>query len=174
MARSKSDISNQTIRIFLQLVGKFYDEKRGFKPFSKSKKNIDELLNSFNNCCCFCNKKINSDSISLDHLIPTNKENLGLNSWGNIVPSCSGCNDKKHNKKWTDYINSLSSLSDKDKQKNIKRLNDYLKAKKYNPNLELKEIAGNLYDDVGAVAQALIDLRYKQAEDKINKIFIEQ
>jgi hypothetical protein len=41
---------------------------------------------------------------------------------------------------------------------------------KYNPNLELKEIVGNLYDDVGAVAQALIDLRYKQAEEKINKI----
>lgn len=155
------------------MVGKFYDEKRGFKPFSKSKKNIDELLNSFNGNCCFCNKTIDSSSISLDHLIPTNKENLGLNAWGNMVPCCAVCNDKKHKKNWIEYIESLTSLSDTQKRQNIKKLNDYLIEKKYNPNLELKEIAGNLYDDVGAVAQALIDLRYKQAEDRINKIFVE-
>ena len=33
MARSKSDISNSAIRIFLQDVGRFYDEARGFEPF---------------------------------------------------------------------------------------------------------------------------------------------
>ena len=155
------------------MVGKFYDVKRGFKPFSNNKKNKEDLLNSFNSCCCFCNNPLNIDSISLDHLIPTNKENLGLNAWGNIVPCCAGCNDKKHNKNWVDYINSLSNLSVEEKRINIQRLNEYLREKKYNPNLELKEIAGNLYDDVGAVAQALIDLRYKQAEDKINNIFID-
>ncbi len=88
------------------------------------------------------------------------------------MPCCAGCNDKKHNNNWVDYINSLSNLSTEEKRVNIQRLNEYLIEKKYSPNLELKEIAGNLYDDVGAVAQALIDLRYKQAEDKINKIFI--
>ncbi|MFN7540282.1 MAG: HNH endonuclease [Bacteroidota bacterium] len=170
MARSKSDISNHTIRIFLQMVGKFYDEKRGYKPFTKTNKNIEQLLNSFNNRCCFCNKSINEKTISLDHLIPTNKENLGLNAWGNIVPACASCNDKKHNNNWIDYINSIVKLSPKEKEINIKQLKNYLKSMKYNPNLELKEIAENLYDDVGAVAQALIDLRYKQAEDKINKI----
>jgi hypothetical protein len=170
MARSKSDISNHTIRIFLQMVGKFYDEKRGYKPFSKTKKNFEQLLKSFNNECCFCNKSINEKTISLDHLIPTNKENLGLNAWGNIVPACASCNDKKHNKDWIDYINSIATLTSKEKQDNIDHLKNYLISMKYNPNLELKEIAGNLYDDVGAVAQALIDLRYKQAEEKINKI----
>ena len=171
MARSKSDISNHTIRIFLQMVGKFYDEKRGYKPFSKTKRNILELLKSFGNKCCFCNNMINEKTISLDHLIPTNKEKLGLNAWGNIVPACSSCNNKKHNKDWVDYINSIAKLTPKEKNDNISNLKCYLKSMKYNPNLELKEIAENLYDDVGAVAQALIDLRYKQAEDKISKIF---
>ena len=153
------------------MVGKFYDEKRGYKPFSKSKKNISELLATFDNQCCFCNESIDDRSISLDHLIPTNKDSLGLNAWGNIVPSCSICNHKKHSKNWEEYIASLTNLNSTEKNDNIKRIKKYLKDRNYNPNLELKEIANNLYNDVGAVAQTLINLRYKQAEDKINNVF---
>lgn len=173
MARSKSDISNHTIRIFLQKVGRFYDEKRGFKPFTQNIKNKNELLKSFNHQCCFCSEEINQESISIDHLIPTNKDSLGLHAWGNIVPSCARCNKNKHSKNWKDYINSLAIITEAQKKENIKRIKKYTKEKKYEPNLELKEIANNLYNDVGAVAQTLIDLRYKQAEDKINSIYKE-
>jgi hypothetical protein len=44
MARSKSDISNSAIRIFLQDVGRFYDEARGFEPFGPKVAQKDELL----------------------------------------------------------------------------------------------------------------------------------
>ena len=37
----------------------------------------------------------------------------------------------------------------------------------YNPDLDLKEYAENPYQDVGAVAMTLIQLRYKQAEEVI-------
>ena len=37
MARSKSDISNSAIRIFLQMVGRFYDEARGYAKFVPTK-----------------------------------------------------------------------------------------------------------------------------------------
>ena len=37
MARSKSDISNSALRIFLQDVGKFYDTERGYEPFIPKK-----------------------------------------------------------------------------------------------------------------------------------------
>lgn len=47
MARSKSDISNSAIRIFLQLVGKFYDEARGFEKFIPTKSQKEELLVEF-------------------------------------------------------------------------------------------------------------------------------
>jgi hypothetical protein len=171
MARSKSDISNHTIRIFLQMVGKYYDEKRGYKPFSKSGKNIRSLLKYFDNKCCFCCQSITEETVSLDHLIPTNKDYLGLHAWGNIVPSCAVCNDKKHNKNWEGYVQSLITVKDSIRNRNISRLNQYLVDMKYDPNLELKEIANNLYNDVGAVAQTLIHLRFKQAEEKINKIY---
>lgn len=48
MARSKSDISNSAIRIFLQDVGKYYDQARGFDPFTPKVSQKDELLEFFN------------------------------------------------------------------------------------------------------------------------------
>ena len=59
MARSKSDISNSAIRIFLQDVGKFYDEARGFDPFGPKVSQKDELLDFFKHECCFCGAEIN-------------------------------------------------------------------------------------------------------------------
>jgi hypothetical protein len=47
MALSKSDISNSAIRIFLQDVGKYYDEARGFEPFGPKVVKKDELLEFF-------------------------------------------------------------------------------------------------------------------------------
>ena len=44
MARSKSDISNSAIRIFLQDVGKFYDKERGYEAFGPKVGQKDELL----------------------------------------------------------------------------------------------------------------------------------
>ena len=48
MARSKSDISNSAIRIFLQNVGKYYDEARGLEPFGPKVSQKEELLQIFN------------------------------------------------------------------------------------------------------------------------------
>jgi len=75
MARSKSDISNSAIRIFLQDVGKFYDEARGFEPFVPKVAQKDELLTHFNHQCCFCGEPINKRTLSQDHLIPMSKKN---------------------------------------------------------------------------------------------------
>jgi len=44
VARSKSDIANSTIRIFLQKVGGFYDEARGYEKYVPTRKQKQELL----------------------------------------------------------------------------------------------------------------------------------
>lgn len=80
MARSKSDISNSAIRIFLQDVGKFYDQARGFEPFGPKVAQKDELLDFFNGQCCFCGTPIDKKYLSQDHLIPMNKSSLGLHA----------------------------------------------------------------------------------------------
>ncbi len=50
------------------------------------------------------------------------------------------------------------------------KIESFVAAKKYDPNLDLHEYADNLYQDVGEVALTLIQLRYKQAERRIQAL----
>ena len=167
MARSKSDISNSAIRIFLQDVGKFYDQERGFESFGPKVAQKDELLNYFNHQCCFCGTEIDRKSLSQDHLIPMNKTSLGLHAWGNVVPCCAPCNNEKQQKPWEEFIQiKAGNLANQ----RIDKIKSFVKLKNYDPNLNLHEFADNLYEDVGQVAMTLINLRYKQAQDGIKKL----
>jgi hypothetical protein len=167
MARSKSDISNSAIRIFLQDVGKYYDEARGFEPFGPKVAQKDELLGFFNHECCFCGVEINRKTLSQDHLIPMNKTDLGLHAWGNVVPCCQQCNNDKQQKHWQDF---LFVKAGKDTALRERKINDFVNSKNYDPTLNLHQFADNLYEDVGQVAMALINLRYKQAQEGIKKL----
>ncbi len=171
MARSKSDISNSAIRIFLQDVGKFYDEARGLEIFGPKPAQKEELLIYFNYECCFCGTSIDKSTLSQDHLIPMNKTSLGLHAWGNVVPCCRDCNNEKQQKPWELFLRNKAGES---ANARIKRIQQFVSSKNYDPNLNLHEYADNLYEDVGQVAMALINLRYKQAEQGIKNILRKQ
>ena len=168
MARSKSDISNSAIRIFLQELGKFYDKARGFEPFGPKKAQKEELLSFFDYQCCFCGRSIDERSLSLDHLIPMNKASLGLHAWGNVVPCCRDCNNEKQQKPWVEFLGIKAE--DLLFQERNERIREFISTKKYDPNLNLHEYADNLYEDVGEVVMTLIRLRYKQAEARIRQL----
>ena len=167
MARSKSDISNSAIRIFLQDVGKFYDKARGFEPIGTKVAQKEELLVFFSRECCFCGTTIDHKSLSQDHLIPMNKSTLGLHAWGNVVPCCSPCNNEKQQKPWQNFL-SIKAGTEAASRKH--RIEEFVASKNYDPSLNLHEYADNLYEDVGEVAMTLINLRYKQAQDGIKKL----
>jgi hypothetical protein len=168
MTRSKSDISNSAIRIFLQDVGKFYDSERGYAPFSPNVKQRLQLLEYFNNRCCFCNIEICQKTMSQDHLIPMNKTSLGLHAWGNVVPCCKPCNNEKNQTNWRDFMASKASPADA--MERIKLIDKFVVDMDYDPTLDLHKFADTLYEDVGAVATTLINLRYRQAENAIKKL----
>jgi len=169
MASTKGAISNTAIRIFLQKVGRYYDEKRGFKPLTV-RLNKDEkimLLTYFEYQCCYCGTKINISNISRDHLIPENRLSLGLHAWGNVVPCCRDCNEGKNKKSWITFLKTKSGIDFKNRKNKIEK---FVKDMKYDPNLNLHEYANNLYQDVGEVAMTLINLRYNQAIEDIEKL----
>ncbi|HEV8515920.1 MAG TPA: HNH endonuclease [Cyclobacteriaceae bacterium] len=168
MAKTKSDISNSAIRIFLQKVGEFYDKTRGFEKFTPTKKQAMELLVYFNNKCCYCGEEITLKDYSQDHIIPMNKEHLGLHAWGNVIPCCRRCNNAKQQKNWEPFLKQKSDEKEFNQRKSLITL--FIKEKKYDPALDLNKIAGNLYEDIGEVAMTLINLRYKQAEEVIQKL----
>jgi len=166
MPHSISAISNTAVRIFLQKFGKDYDIKRGFKPLTDRLNTYEkkELLNYFNYECCFCGKKFdNNKNFSRDHLIPQNKESLGLHAWGNVVYCCKSCNDEKNKQPWEDFLKSKSENKNEFENRKAK-LKAFISDKKYEIDVDfLRKFAKSLYIDVGEVAMALIDLRYKQA-----------
>lgn len=167
MARTKSDISNSAIRIFLQQVGKFYDQERGYDHFIPNNKQKDELLTYFDYACCFCQTKIDRKSLSQDHLIPMNKSHLGLHAWGNVVPCCKECNNEKNTKSWQEFLTIKAGVN---AETRALKINSFVSENGYDPELDLHQYADNLYDDIGAVAMTLINLRYRQAEDAIKKL----
>lgn len=164
MARSKSDISNSAIRIFLQDVGRYYDEVRGFEPFGPKVKQKDEFFDCF---CCFCGVEISRKSLSQDHLILMNNTALGLHVYGNTVPCCQSCNNEKQQKPEQQFIKSKAGT---DAPAREKKIHSFVASKNYDPTLNLHEFADNLYEDVGQVAMTLINLRYKQAQEGIKKL----
>jgi hypothetical protein len=160
-------IANSALRIFLQAVGKFYDQARGLDEYRSRKAQQQTLLDFFDFSCCYCGAQISAQSMCEDHLVPMNKDSLGLHAWGNIVPACKDCNAKKHYGPWPSYLRE-ACRGDKDLLAlRTDRIVNFLDHHGYDPKLKLQEIAGNLYQDVGAVAMTLIELRLKQAEQLI-------
>ena len=168
MARSKSDISNSAIRIFLQNVGAFYDEKRGLNKFVPTKSQKEELIDYFNGRCCYCGRGISATDLYQDHLIPVNQYSLGLHAWGNVVPCCKDCNSAKQQQDWQVFLKSKAQGETFHQRAN--KISQFVKDKKYDPNLNLADYAGNLYEDVGAMAMTLIELRLEQARGAIEKL----
>jgi len=166
--KSKSDISNSAIRMLLQSAGAFYDEARGYKRFSTNRVEWKEVMKFFSNSCCYCGVSLTEDNMTDDHLIPINKKSLGLHAWGNIVPCCRHCNKEKHFGEWRAFLKTKSST--KLYKKRADAILRYQKKYKYSPNLELEDIANNLYEDVGQVSSTLINLRLKQAESVIRSL----
>lgn len=161
MARSKSDVSNSAIRMFLHKVGAEYDTLRGYKPFSTSHQEWQNVLNYFNNACCYCAVKLTNKNSAKDHLIPTNRAALGLHAWGNIAPSCKACNAKKHHADWLTFTAKNSAAR--------KRIRKFVKKYKYDVSLKIDPLTKNLYDDVGAVVETLVNLRLTQAKQIISR-----
>ncbi len=168
MSKGKSDISNFAIRVFLQKVGSAYDVSRGREPFKPTTQQWKEVTSFFQNKCCYCLKELAVQNSTKDHLIPLNKESLGLHAWGNVVPCCAECNRAKHNKGWLAYLESICNKKDLEIRRT--KIEDFLSYYKYMPDLNLHAIANNLYEDVGEVAMTLIDLRFKQATEIISTI----
>ena len=153
MPRGPSDIPNTAIRIFLQQIGAAYDEERGFTPF-RANRDFDEVREFFGDRCCYCGIIFGPGRRAVqDHLVPMNKADLGLHAWGNIVPACDACNAKKQGGDWRDFIVQRAGVDAAERHTRVKA---FLKEYRYEPSRELGQIAGELYEEIGAISSALI------------------
>jgi 5-methylcytosine-specific restriction endonuclease McrA len=132
--RTKYDISNIAVRIFLQGAGAKYK--------THSNKQIFEILGKK---CIYCGEV---EDIVIDHLIPINKKDCGLHIAGNLVPSCRECNHLKGGKRWQDFASPEA----------FGRINNFLKEHEQVVDYEgIREKAETVYKKAGENVIALID-----------------
>lgn len=162
--RSKSDISNMSVRIFLHEMGVTYDVERNLEPYSK-RKHFESIKLFFEHRCCYCGAPFESNRRAVeDHLIPTNQTSLGLHAWGNIVPSCDDCNAKKQGSDWKDFIIERAGSLAKERHS---RMKEFIELHQYHPHADLSQIASELYREVGEIAMALIRSKIDRARETI-------
>lgn len=164
MPRGRPDIANTAVRIFLHEMGVAYDEERAKPPYKKAR-HFKEVQEYFGGRCCYCGMEFGTVSPAVeDHLIPTNKTDLGLHAWGNIVPACRDCNAQKQGADWRDFIIERAGVNAPERHA---RMRAFLKEYNYNPSLNLSEVAAELYEEMGEIAMTLIKAKIKRVRGKL-------
>ena|SRR5690348_7017270 len=164
MARGRADIANTALRIFLQEMGAAYDVEREFTPYGSSKGDLNTIRDFFKGRCCYCDVELAPGMVAQDHLIPMNKTGLGLHAWGNVVPACDSCNARKHGGDWKDFIIERAGAHAAERHARMKA---FLEHYKYSPTHDLRVVAEELYEEVGAIAMTLIDSKVKRVHGRL-------
>jgi hypothetical protein len=74
-----------------------------------------------------------------EHLVPMNRESVGLHAWGNVVLACKPCNDVKSGNAWQSH-----PRLDVERRGLIEA---YIAEYSYHPDVtELRVVLGKLYE----------------------------
>jgi hypothetical protein len=162
MAKAKSDIANTAVRIFLQDFGAEYDEMRDLPKYAK-RKHLPEIKAFFGDQCCYCGVEFGSGQPAVqDHLVPLNRTDLGLHAWGNIVPSCAGCNAAKQGKPWHEIV---ADRAGNQASERYKRITDFVAHYQYEPPFDLAAATADLYAEAGEVTMALVRTKIRRTRE---------
>lgn len=144
--RSFADVPNRIVRLFLQEAGRQYDANRGLPKFGSMP---PALLARFSDCCAYCGAPPPPKLVE-EHLVPINREAVGLHAWGNIAPACKPCNDIKAGGNWR-----LHPRLNSDRREAIEA---YIAEYAYDPAVtELRVVLGKLYELADRQTRALVD-----------------
>jgi hypothetical protein len=164
VARAKADISNTALRIFLQELGAAYDQERGLQAWN-ARTHFPTVKQFFGGRCCYCGAEFGPGApANQDHLIPMNKVDLGLHAWGNIVPACAPCNNARQRTDWRDYIIERAKA---DAHERHSRVQEFLSEYRYQPAFQLRDVAEELYEEVGEIAMTLINAKMKRLRTRL-------
>lgn len=107
---TRAYLSNIALRMFLERVGAAYDRMRKLDPYGKY--SFETIRNDFGGRCCYCEIPLTGSNATEDHLVGVNKSDMGLHAWGNIVPACGPCNNKKNRTEWRTFLRSSSGTDE--------------------------------------------------------------
>ncbi len=155
---SKPDASNSFVRALLTFIGEEQELRvRGVEPGElRGKKIRASIIEEFESKCVYCEKLLSEPKeMQLDHLISMNKDNVGLQIYGNLVLSCPPCNSAKKDRDFAEYLESSNPTHSK---RIINRLIE--RRRRYGADIDvsvLKDLAQKAYADIGRLLDKQID-----------------
>lgn len=165
MPLAQADLANTALRMFLQEMGRAYDEARGLTPY-KGREDFIKIQTFFEGRCCYCDTEFDALTKPVqDHLIAMNKTSVGLHAWGNIVPACGSCNATKHARGWQDFIAERAGIDAPSRRARVLAMLDEYG---YNPTTDLRTAAAELYEEVGGMSMTLIRAKAASLRDSLS------
>ena len=125
---------------------------------SFSQRDSEATKEHFLHRCAYCG--IDADKLVIEHAIPINKVSLGEHRLGNLVPSCSSCNDAKGGKDFRAFL--------EDNDEAIARIEEYMDSRNYVPLEENEQVTMVLdlaHKEVAALADRYVTI--------LNELFVQ-
>jgi hypothetical protein len=100
-----------------------------------------------------------------------NKDNVGLHSWGNIVPSCKQCNGKRQKKQWALFLEEKTGLNTELFNQRKRKIDDYVSKYRYSlvETVELSILTNQLQTEVSEMVSKLINKKVEEASELFDK-----
>lgn len=121
-----------------------------------SKEDLDRTVEYFDYKCPYTGEDISVEYKTgkwvLDHLIPHNRESVGLNLYGNIIVTTRSTNSAKAAKSFEDFIRYETKGSDEEKNARIRKIRNFQKESGYFDKVknidEIKDLCKKEYDSI--------------------------
>ncbi len=91
--RAKSDVANKLVSMFLHEVSRRACVAGGMTVADIRYR--ESVLKSFGHCCLYCERNLELDRASVEHLDGMNRFRAGLHVPGNVAMACRRCNNEK-------------------------------------------------------------------------------
>ena len=121
-----------------------------------SKEDLDRTVDYFDYKCPYTGEDISVEyrtgKWALDHLIPHNRESVGLNLYGNIIVTTRTTNSAKAAKSYEDFIRYETKGTQEEKETRIQKIRAFQKESGYFDKVknidEIKELCKKEYDSI--------------------------
>ena len=150
------DVSNSAIRNILTVVSR--------ESFHKiTEQELLDTYNYFDGRCPYTNKKlIECTEVAIDHIVPINKDECGLNVYGNVVIVEKIANSKKNKMNIDDFMlkHPYINVDLKTRKTRLKKIKEFQKSCGYKPDeikLKIHPILEEYYSSTTNIQKERID-----------------
>ncbi len=149
-----------------------------------SKEDLEKTIEFFDHKCPYTGEDISVGKWVLDHLIPHNRESVGLNLYGNIIVTTKVTNSTKAAKSFEEFIRFETKGTEEEKEKRIQKIRKFQEESGYFNKVknidEIKELCKKEYDNIQNKLKGLIsdydeilENGNNNTNEKTKRIFVE-